>query len=115
MESADDRKAVHEKQLEQDSRGQLAESFNESIKQTKESFIKERGLRNLVSVSEPLDRAMQQLADTIDEIDTNIGQEQLDERLAAETKAVSTNRNCEFACTLTFSAVSCSALLNTNF
>ena len=94
----------HGQQLDDESTKQLAKSFKKSIKPAKETVIKEKGRRNLVSVSEPLERAMQQLAETIDGIDTNI-EEQLDERTAVDTKPASTNRNCEFARTLFYFVV----------
>ena len=85
----------HGQQLNDESPKQLAKSFKKSIKPAKETVIKEKGRRNLVSVSEPLERAMQQLAESIDGIDTNI-EEQLDERTVVDTKPASTNRNREF-------------------
>ena len=84
-----------QQQLNDESTKQLAKSFKKSIKPAKETVIKEKGRRNLVSVSEPLERAMQQLAESIDGIDTNI-EEQLDERTVVDTKPASTNRNREF-------------------
>ena len=115
MDWVGDQKLVQEQQLNDESCKQLAESFKKSIKPAKETVIKEKGLRNLVSVSEPLDRAMQQLAETIDGIDTNIGG-QLDERPAVETKPVSTSRNRKFTCTLVFAAdISIVVLLSLTF
>ena len=115
MDLTGDQKLVQDQQLNNDDGSkQLAETFKKSIKPAKETVIKEKGLRNLVSVSEPLDRAMQQLADTIDGIDTNIGS-QSDERHAAETKPVSTTRNGELARTLAISPVVSIVYFNTNF
>ena len=67
-----------------------------------------------MSVSEPLDRAMQQLAETIDGIDTNIGG-QLDERPAVDTKTSSTTRNCKLTRTLGFAADFHSLYFTTKF
>ena len=94
MDFAGDQELVQEQKPNDESAKQLSKTLKKSIKPAKETVIKEKNLRNLVSVSEPLERAMQQLAETIDGIDTNI-EEQLDERAAAETKPVSTNRNRE--------------------
>ena len=87
---------IHDQQPEEMSRQQLAKPFKKSMKANKESVIKEKSLpKTQVSVSEPLDSTMQQLAETINGLDTDIGQ-QLDKQPDTELKPVTSKATCKF-------------------